>query len=485
MPKSNARPADTDQAGAAKEAGSLGDGTPWGPAYRLMTIGLLITIVGSAFEALAVATILPKTADELGGLSLYGWVFSAYVLANMVGIVVASGEADRLGPTRPFVAGVVLFVAGLLIGGLAPTMLVLILGRVVQGLGGGCVSSVVYVAVGRGYPPAAKPRMLALLSSAWVVPGLIGPAFAGLIADHIGWRWVFLGLIPFPIIAVFMTLPALRHVPGGDVSSRDMSRVWWSVLLAGGTALLLAGFDQDRLLLAVPLIAVGVASVWKPLGRLLPAGTVRAAAGLPAAVAVMALVNGGFFGVDAYIPLGLTDVRDRSVSFAGLALTAATITWSAGAWIQARYVRRVSARSMVRVGLGLIVVGGVGAAAMLLDGVPVITGVFAWGFAGLGMGFAYSRLSLAVLEAAPKGQEGAATAAMQLGIVLLMAVTAGMGGVLVDAFGDDAGAIRTGLLVQDALMLAVLVGAILIAVRLPGVPSLLERKDEDGGGTAA
>ncbi|MGH2533179.1 MAG: MFS transporter [Thermomicrobiales bacterium] len=485
MPKTHARSAGADQAGAAEEPAGLDEGTPWSPAYRLMTVGLLTTIVGSAFEALAVATILPATAGELGGLSLYGWVFSAYVLANMVGIVVASGEADRFGPARPFVAGVVLFVAGLLIGGLAPTMLVLILGRVVQGLGGGFISSVVYVAVGRGYPPAAKPRMLALLSSAWVVPGLMGPAVAGLIADHIGWRWVFLGLIPFPIIAVFMSLPALRRVPGGDLNGRDLGRVLWSVLLAAGAALLLVGFDQNRLLFAVPLVLLGVVIVWKPLGRLLPAGTVRARAGLPAAVAVMALVNGGFFGVEAYIPLGLTDVRDRSVSFAGLALTAATVTWTAGAWIQARYVRRVSARWMVRTGLGLIVLGSVGAAAMVLDGVPVVVGIVAWGVAGLGMGLAYSRISLAVLEAAPKGQEGAATAAMQLGIVLLMAMTAGIGGVLVDAFGAGAGAIRTGLLVQDALMLAILIGAILLAVRLPGVPSRLDNEDTGGGGATA
>lgn len=469
-----AMPQDGDRAPEPAEAvpaaAGLAAGTPWSPAYRLVTIGLLMVIVGSAFEALAVATILPATADDLGGLSLYGWAFSAFFLTNLVGTAIAGGEVDLRGPARPFLIGIGLFVAGLLIGGLAPSMPVLILGRAVQGLGGGFVSAVVYVAVGRGYPPSARPRMLALMSSAWVVPGLVGPAVAGLIADHIGWRWVFLGLVPFPILAAFMALPSLRHIPGGNLTSRDLRRAVWSVLLAAGASLLLAGLDQKRVLLAVPLMVAGVAIAWRPLGRLLPAGVARAAPGLPAAIALMGLLNLGFFGVDAYIPLGLTDVRDRSVSFAGLALTAATITWTAGSWIQARYVRVVSRRRLVRAGLSFVVVGCLGAAAMLLESVPVVAGIFFWGIAGLGIGIAYSSLSLTVLETAQAGQEGSATSAMQLAIVLMTAIGAGVGGVLVDAFGEDAAAIRAGLLIQDGLMIAVLIGAVVVAARLPSRP---------------
>ncbi|HET8524174.1 MAG TPA: MFS transporter [Thermomicrobiales bacterium] len=446
----------------------LPPGGPWSPPYRLLTLGLLITIVSAAFESLAVATIMPATANDLGGLSLYGWVFSSFMLANLVGITIAGGEADLRGPARPYVAGIVLFIIGLLIGGLAPAMIVLILGRTIQGLGAGLVSSVIYVAVGRGYPPEAKPRMLALMSSGWVIPGLIGPALAGIIADHIGWRWVFLGLIPICVGALFMSIRSLRVMPPGNLTARDTRRIRDAMQLAIGAGLLLAGPGQSNRIFGLLLSVVGAILIWPALRRLLPAGTVRARAGLPAAIASMILLNFGFFGVDAYIPLALTDVRGRSASFAGLALTAATITWSAGSWVQARYVRRVGRRRLERIGLALITIGSLGAILMLSESVSVIAGPLAWGIAGLGMGIAYSTLSLVVLETANKGEEGAATSSMQLGIVLATALATGLGGVLIDNFGSDGASVHRSILVQDILMVGVLIMALVVAGRLPG-----------------
>ena len=164
----------------------------WDRAHWQITLGLLLVISGAAFEALAVATTLPATVRDLGGLNLYGWAFSAFMLANLVGITIAGAEADRQGPARPLLLGAGVFVVGLLIVGFAPSMLVVIAGRAVQGFGSGVISSVAYVSIGRGYPESLKPRMLAMSASAWVIPGLIGPALAGFIADMLGWRWVFL-----------------------------------------------------------------------------------------------------------------------------------------------------------------------------------------------------------------------------------------------------------------------------------------------------
>ena len=187
--------------------------TPWSPALRMLTLGALVTIVAGAFEALAVATVMPRTVDDLGGLHYYGWAFSAYLLANIVGLTVAGAESDRSGPGRPYLAGILCFGAGLLIAGLAPAMLVLIIGRAVQGFGGGLFNSAIYVVVGRAYPESAKPKMLALMSSAWVMPGLIGPAFAGIIADHFNWRAVFLGMLAiFAVGPITIAVIVLRVV---------------------------------------------------------------------------------------------------------------------------------------------------------------------------------------------------------------------------------------------------------------------------------
>ena len=93
----------------------------------------------------------------------------------------------------------------------------------VQGFGAGAVPSIGYVAIGRSYPEALRPRMFAVLSSAWVIPGLLGPSLASIVEHALGWRWVFLGLLPFVLVAGVMTLPALGQIgPGGhdDDASR-------------------------------------------------------------------------------------------------------------------------------------------------------------------------------------------------------------------------------------------------------------------------
>ncbi len=462
----------------AGDAEGLPAGGPWSPAYRLLIVGILLTIGGAAFEALAVATILPATVEDLGGIGLYGWVFSAFMLATLIGISVAGGEADLQGPARPFALGVGLFVVGLLIGGSATSMAMLIAGRAVQGFGSGFISSVAYVAVGRGLPPAAKPRMLALMSSAWVVPGLIGPALAGLVADHIGWRWVFLGLVPPMLVATVLALPALRRIPGGSATGRDRRRLARAIQLAAGAGLLLAGLGGGNLLIAAPLVVAGAVLGWPAFQSLMPAGTTRAAPGLPAAVATIGLLNLAFFGVDAFIPLALTAIRDRSASFAGLALTAATITWTADSWVQARYARRVSRRVLVRTGLTLVAVGSVGIALVLAPSVPALAAPIAWGIAGLGIGIAYSTISLVILETAPKGEEGVASAGMQLANALGVALGAGLGGVLIAALSASEDPSRVSLLTQDLLMVGVLAVAVGIAGRLPARAQPTEVPDE-------
>ncbi len=118
----------------------MGDGQEpglWAPQRRALTAGLVLTITFVASEALAVVTVMPVVARDLGGLRLYGWVFSGFMLGSVVGIVAAGREADRRGPAAPFVAGVVLFGSGLAVAGLAPSMGVLVAGRVLQGLAPG------------------------------------------------------------------------------------------------------------------------------------------------------------------------------------------------------------------------------------------------------------------------------------------------------------------------------------------------------------
>ena len=140
----------------------------WRADRRALTIGLILTITLVAFEALAVSTVMPIVAAELGGFELYGWVFSAFFLGSLIGIVVVGGLIDRGGLAVPFVGGLGLFAVGLLIGGLAPSMPVLVAARLIQGLGAGAIQPIAYVAIGRTLPESLRPRMFATLSTAWV-----------------------------------------------------------------------------------------------------------------------------------------------------------------------------------------------------------------------------------------------------------------------------------------------------------------------------
>ena len=438
----------------------------WKPPLGRLTLGLALVVIATAFEALAVATILPTTTAELGGLEWYGWTFSAFMLANLVGITVGGNETDRRGPARPFLAGTLLFAGGLVVSGLAPSMAVIVGGRTSQGFGAGLLSAVAYAAIARAYAVDLQPRMLATLSSAWVVPGLVGPGLAGVIAEHAGWRWVFLGLAPLPALAAMLVVPALRKLPGDASTPEGSARTWMAVQLALGASAALAGLGRERWWLALVLLAGGGAVALHALGRLMPAGTLLARAGLAAAIATMGLLTFAFFGTEAFVPLALSTVRGESVMLTGLSLTAATLTWTAGAWLPVRFAARVTRRALITSGLGILGAGIAGTLALLSSSVPAASAVVAWGVAGLGMGLAFTTVSAAILETAPLGQEGTASASLQLAQVLGAALATGIGGAIIVApFAGDPP--RLGIATIDLLMLAT-IGIAIAAAR--GVP---------------
>ena len=412
------------------------------PGRRGLTIGLVLTITLVAFESLAVATAMPIVAAELGGIELYGWVFSLFFLGDLVGIVVMGLLIDRGGLVRPFALGLGLFAIGLLIGGTAPSMPVLIGGRLLQGFGAGGIAPVAYVAIARVLPEGLRPKMFAVLSTAWVLPGVIGPALSGLIAEHISWRFVFLGLLPLIAIAAALSIPALARVapaPEGAPrsSSAERRRLGGALVLAVGAGLLLLGLTMASLP-GLALVVLGIAIGLPAYRALTPAGTLAARRGLPAAVLIRGVLTFAFFSVDAYVPLLLIGWRGIDASVAGIALTVATLTWTAAACVQARYVVRLGAGRFVTACFAIVLLAIALLALVLSPSVPIIVASIAWGIAGIGMGLGYAPLTLVVLAEAPPEGQGMATAALQLSDVLGTALGTGAGGAVI-AFALGAG----------------------------------------------
>ena len=447
--------------------GETGDGL-WAPHRRALTLGLVLTITFIASEALAIVTVMPVVARDLHGLALYGWVFSGFMLASLVGIVAAGRDADRHGPARPYVAGLVLFTAGLVVGGLAPFMWVLVVGRCLQGLGAGAVPAVAYVAIGRSLPETQRARMMAVLSTAWVVPGIVGPGVAAVVSHLFGWRWVFLGLIPLVLVAGPIALPALVRLGRPTAAPSEEHRMVDAVRTAAGAALVLGALGAHALWLGALLALAGVVVGLAPLRRLLPAGTLRARRGLPATILSRGLLTFAFFGADAYVTLTITTVRDHSTLAAGGVVTASTLAWTAGSWIQARLHDQWEGARLIRLGLTLILVGTTGMAWQLRAGVPLWEAFVAWSAAGLGMGLSYAPISLMMLRAAPAGREGWASASLSLSDVLGEALGVGVGGAAVAAVSRGDRPISAGVVLAFGAAALAAVVALFVARRLPG-----------------
>ena len=447
------------------------DGGLWSPRHRALTIGLVLTITLVAFEALAVATVMPIVADELGDLELYGWVFTAFMLGSLIGIVVSGGVIDRRGLGLPFAVGIGLFAIGLIIGGLAPSMAVLVGARVLQGLGAGAVPPIAYVAIGRSLPERLRPQMFATLSTAWVLPGVMGPAIAGLVGETLGWRWVFLGLLPLIGAAALISYPALRHIgaPEADAASEEAAasasfrrRLPLALLVAAGTGLFLAGLTSGQPLPTVLLAIAGAALGLPAVRALTPPGTLRAARGLPSAVLLRGVLTFMFFGVDAYVALALVDWRGLTAIGAGVALTAATLSWTAGSWVQARLANRYPTYAFVRAGF-LVATAGLALFGLVL--LPELTpwiAVPTFAIAGFGMGLAYSPLALIVLREAPEGEQGAASSAISLTDSLGTALGTGITGALVAASVRADGTVVMGLVA--GFTVSVVIGVIGLAL---------------------
>ena len=423
----------------------------WQRPLRGLTLGIVLVVVAGAFEALAVATIMPAVVRDLSGMKIYGWAFSGFTLANLVGISVGGSEGARFGAVRLLLLGTATFCAGLGLAALAPSMVVVVLGRVLQGFGSGLLYTVAYAAIPRAYPSALRPRMLATLSTAWVLPGLIGPGVAGMATSVLGWRWVFGGLLPMPLIAAALVVPALRSLPAIPPPIERSSDVLYAVILSLGVGCVLAGLSEP-LAVATPLIAIGAALAARALSRLLPPGTLRAHRGQPAAIATMSLVTFAFFGSEAFVPLALSHVRGVAITWSGVPLTAAALTWTVGAWLPVRVSGRWQRRRLVLLGLAVLGAGLFGTALILLPRIPPETIVLSWSLAGIGMGIAFTTTSAAVLEGGEGQSADQSSAALQLAQALGAALATGVGGAIVASAvaGDPP---RLGIALVDGLML--------------------------------
>lgn len=445
----------------------------FGSDYRTATLGILLVVTLIAFEGMSIGAVMPAVSEDLDALDLYGMSFSAFLIAGLFANVVAGLWSDRRGHALPFLLGVGLFVAGMAMAGAAGSKELFIVARAVQGLGGGAVIVAIYVMIARVYLPEVRPRVFAALSAAWVLPALVGPGLGGIIAETVGWRWVFYGIVPLVIPALLMLLPALRTgegpspEPATGPRSRPLAMTLAAAATAGGAGVLLYGVDRlhDTPVPGGIAAAAGLVALAVGLPRLLPPRALRFGRGLPTTVMMRGILASAFFGVNAFIPLLLTQVRGLSVIEAGVALTIGALGWTTGSYLQTR--RAYDRPRLVRLGAAAVTTGILLTLLALVPALTAWVAVPAWVVAGFGMGIGITSVNVTAMRQSPDAEQGANSAALQVVDTLGGALTIGFGGVLINLIGHDD--IATGYTTIVVLMAAVGLLGVIVAGRMRDV----------------
>ncbi len=409
------------------------------PPYRWATIGMVSLVFLAAFEALAVTTIMPSVSADLDGRAWFSAAFSATLAASVVGMVAGGLWSDRSGPRLPLLVSVAVFAGGLLLAGLAPGIELFVAARFLQGLGAGAMTVALYVVVARIYAPIDHPRIFGAFAAAWVIPSMVGPSVAGVVAEAVG---------------LALGLPRRRRAGGrGDrdaAAGAARARRQPRAVVGGDPRPARAGRRRRRspwshsTWPAGPRPGVGLRwppssrwwSWWSPSGPLLPAGTLVVRRGLPAVIALRGAIAATFFATEIYLPYLLQEHYD----------------------VSAVAVRRDPDRRRARLGRRL---AGAGPArcparpprrapdrgraparrhrrrswsATALQLTPGLIGA-AWVLAGAGMGLMFPRISAVVLAASTERDQGGNSAAMSISDAVGGATAISLTGLVFTAVG--------------------------------------------------
>ncbi|MCI1020483.1 MFS transporter [Microbacterium sp. C5A9] len=435
----------------------------WDRERLWVTAGAVALIFLAAIEALAVTTVMPIVSEALDGRALYAVAFAGTLATGVIGMVAAGAWSDARGPRGALYVAVSLFIAGLLLSGLAFTMDQFLIGRLVQGLGAGGQTVALYVVVARLYPPHLHGRVFAAFAAAWVVPSMIGPFLAGAVAEYLDWRWAFLGVAVLTAVAFLMIAVRLRGVDLGHGEPQDrralVIRLALAVVVAvfavliGFTAELDAAFAWPVALGSVLVIGVAVLP-------LLPRRTLRAGRGLPSVVLMRGIAAGAFFASEAYIPYLLMERFGFTATWAGIALLLAAFAWAGASQLQGRYGERLGNTRITAISLSLLLIAVLCVLVAALWGVSPLLVVIGWAFAGGGMGLLYPRLTVLTLAYSHEGNQGFNSSALSISDSTGSAVVIALAGLAVASLGGEASAF--------AVVFAFCLGLVLVAF-VPGL----------------
>lgn len=448
----------------------------WSTHYRALTIGIILVVTATAFEGLAVTTIAPGLSRELQGENLYGWIFSVYLLAQLIGTVITGQLVDKKGPAQPFITMIVLFALGIVVAAIAPNMPILLLGRMMQGFGAGALVNCVYTMITLRYPDSLRTQILAVFSSAYILPGLFGPYIAGVISEQLSWRFVFWLILPFIALSAILTTPAFRGLKPNANAGNTNNRLFLPFFLALGTGIFLFGLGKMPTVYGIVLSVAGLVTLIIPLYKLMPKGTLVARVGLPAIIASRGLFVSAYYGTQTYLVLGLTTVLGMSADKAGLAVASAAISWSLAANVQAKRDAAdlgVGRKKRVVTGLFIMLIGV--AFSVPLTFIPndffgVTLAIFSQIIMGFGIGLAHPTSGAIAFSLAKPGEEGKVSAEISVADTFTPAIGIGLGGAIITVMTTFGFSLSMGITVSLLLQVLTVMISLAAATKLAAQP---------------
>lgn len=387
----------------------------------LLVMALMFAIAIAALDQTVVSTALPTVVGNLGGLSLFSWVFSVYLLASTVTVPLYGKLADLYGRKPVLLFGVSTFLVGSLLCGSAGSMLELVIFRAVQGFGAGAVLPITMTIIGDVFSIEQRAKIQGLFSSVWGVTSLAGPALGGAITAGLTWRFVFFINIPIGLIAMFLIW---RFFDERAEKQEHVLDYWGTALLSGSVVALLLGllqgvdqygwhavetltlFSVSALLLAAFLVQES--RVREPV---LPLWLFRNRV-IVMSCATIFVCGGLMFGVSSYVPLFAQGVFGGTALDAGLVVLPMSFSWPVASVLGGRIILRVGYYAAALVGGAWLIVGTSILLTLSRDA-PRELAMLAALVVGFGMGFMTSALTISLQNAVEWRYRGVATASFQ------------------------------------------------------------------------
>jgi EmrB/QacA subfamily drug resistance transporter len=383
----------------------------------------MLVIFLFAIDATIVSTSMPTIVAKLGGLELYSWVFSIYMLSSALATPIFGKLADLISKRRLMLIGIGIFFLGSVLCGAAQSMEMMIFARAIQGLGGGAIYALSFIIVGILYPAEERARMQGVISAIWGLASIFGPLGGGIIVENWNWRWIFFVNIPLIAVATPLIIAGLKEAHGEkrqpaldlagagtllvglllifyalaqSAHARNPLNVQTIGILAAGCAVLVLFYFIERRA-AEPVIPLDLFHI-----RLYRSSSI-----------VATLCAMGVFGAISYLPLYLQGVLGMTAWATGLIILLLSMGWTAGSLLAGQGINRIGYRLVALAGMSLLALGyGLLIAPQFKGGIVAIT--ISSLAIGLGMGLANLTTLVAAQTAVPHQRIGVATSTLML-----------------------------------------------------------------------